>query len=65
MVWFEEFFKSLSLKSQKRVHGQAASCRSSVWFVPPDNAIVKRIFLPFKEQLLNRDQVFIMLFSVK
>ena len=38
--WLENFFKSLSLKSQKHVHGQATSCRPTVWFVPSDNAIV-------------------------
>ena len=39
MFWLEEFFKPLSLKSQKHVHGKAASCRPTAWFVPPDNAI--------------------------
>ena len=40
MLWLEESFKSLSLKSQKHVHGQAASGIPTVWLVPPDNAIV-------------------------
>ena len=36
----ERMFESLLLKSQKHVHGQVASSRSTAWFVPPDNAIV-------------------------
>ena len=36
----KRMFESLLLKSQKHVHGQAASSRSTVLFVPPDNAIV-------------------------
>ena len=36
----KRMFELYLLKSQKHVHGQAASSRPTAWFAPPDNAIV-------------------------
>ena len=36
----KRMLESSLLKSQKHVHGQVASSRSSAWFFPPEYAIV-------------------------